>query len=942
MLSDKYRQLYNSLSSVFSSDRLVYDDLRTLAFGTDASFYRLIPKLVVKVKNESEVVHLLKECKSLNIPVTFRSSGTSLSGQAITDSVLVKVDNSWKNYKVNEDGSQITLAPAVLGQFANLYLSAFNKKMGPDPASINAARISGIVANNASGMTSGTIHNSYNTLAGMRIIFEDGTILDTRDAKSKEEFKHNKKEFYEELVTLSQSVKQNPELSEKIKKKYSIKNTTGYSINSLIDFDDPFEIIQHLMVGSEGTLGFISEVTFNTVPNLPYKASALIIFKNIETACNAIPVLKTLPVDASEIMDRVSLRSVENKPGMPGYLKELSGDATALLIETSADNPEELDRKVEMITKSLQGFERERPIEFTDVKAEYLKLWNVRKGLFTSVSKDRKPGTTVIIEDINFDTSKLAGAVQDLQKLFKQHNYKDTIIWGHALSGNIHFVFFHDFSKESEVKMYRDFIDDLTHLVIEKYDGSLKAEHGTGRNMAPFVKYEWGAEAYDVMLRIKKLFDPGSILNPGVLINNDPQIHIKNLKPTPIADSIIDKCIECGFCEDICPSKELTLTPRQRIVVFREISKLQKGKADILRLKELESQFKYFGDSTCATDGLCELSCPVDIDTGKLIKKIRRRENTDTSKKIAALISKNMNVVTTAGRVGLNFVHVFHNVLGDTAMEKVAASLRDISNNKIPLWNKYMPKGADLVLSNVKTDGKLKVVYFPSCISRSMGVSKGSGEKESQTTKMHNLLKKAGYGIVYPNNLANLCCGMPFSSKGFVKQGEEKAKELKYELMRVSQNGEIPILFDTSPCTKTMKDFQKLKNENELKIFDSTEFIYEFLMDKLTIHKIDETITIHPTCSTTKMDIVDKMKAIAEACVTNVIIPKEVTCCGFAGDRGFTFPELNKSALVNLKSELPHECHSGYSNSRTCEIGLSLHSGIQYKSIIYLVDKCSD
>jgi len=941
MLPEKYLQLYNSLKKIFSSDRLVYDNLRTLAFGTDAGFYRLIPKLVVKVKNESEVVHLLKECKSLNIPVTFRASGTSLSGQAITDSVLVKVDNSWKNYKVNEDGSQITLAPAVLGKFANLYLSPFNKKMGPDPASINAARISGIVANNASGMTSGTIHNSYNTLAGMRIIFEDGTVLDTRDKKSKDEFKQNKKEFYEKLVSVSKSVKENTELSERIRKKYSIKNTTGYGINSLIDFDDPFEIIQHLMVGSEGTLGFISEVTFNTVPNLPYKASALIIFKNIKIACNAIPVLKTLPVDASEIMDRVSLRSVERKPGMPDYLKELSDDATALLVETSADYSDELQKKVDLITKSLQEFERERPIEFTDVMTEYLKLWNVRKGLFTSVSKDRKPGTTVIIEDINFDTSKLADAVLDLQALFKKHNYKDTIIWGHALSGNIHFVFFHDFSKENEVKMYRDFIDDLTRLVIEKYDGSLKAEHGTGRNMAPFVKYEWGAEAYSVMRKIKKLFDPQNILNPGVLINDDTQIHIKNLKPTPIADPIIDKCIECGFCEDVCPSKELTLTPRQRIVVFREISKLHKEQTDILRLNELKSKFKYFGNSTCATDGLCELSCPVDIDTGKLIKKIRHQENTNTSDKIAALVSKNMNVVTTAGRVGLNFVHAFHNVLGDTAMEKVAASLRDISNNKIPLWNKYIPRGADLILNSTNTYGKLKVVYFPSCISRSMGVSKGSGETESQTTKMHGLLRKAGYDIIYPNNLANLCCGMPFNSKGFVKQGEEKAKELKDELMRISQSGEIPVLFDTSPCTKTIKDFQKLKNENELKIYDSTEFIYEFLMDKLTFHKLNETITIHPTCSTTKMDIVDKMKAIAEACVTNVIIPKEVTCCGFAGDRGFTFPELNKSALSNLKSELPHECHAGYSNSRTCEIGLSLHSGIQYKSIIYLVDKCT-
>jgi D-lactate dehydrogenase len=942
-MSDKFLTLLSSLKKLIPIERLFSDDLRTFAYGTDASFYRLTPKLVVKVVSEDEVVYTIKKCNELNIPITFRASGTSLSGQAISDSVLMVADRSWNQIKISNDGSRITLQPAVLGGRANLELSGYRKKIGPDPASINAATVAGIAVNNASGMTSGVINNSYNTIADMRIVFANGSVLNTADGDDKVKFIEENRELIVELLNITWDVNKDLSLIERIKNKYTIKNTTGYSVNSFVDFQDPIEIIKHLMIGSEGTLGFVSQLTLNTVPSLPNRATSLILFPNVKTACSVIPILQDLPVDAAEIMDRASLRSVENKTGLPNYLKELDDNVAALLIETSANDSEKLISNIDNIKSSLNDITTIRPIEFTCEPKEYLKLWNVRKGLFPSVSKARKPGTTVVIEDVNFDTSKLADAVTDLQQLFDKHNYEDTIIWGHALSGNIHFVFAQDFNVDYEIKRYQRLMTDIVLLVIEKYDGSLKAEHGTGRNMAPFVKYEWGNEIYDFMCRVKNAFDPKGILNPGVLINDDDEIYIKNLKPTPIVNPIIDKCIDCGFCENNCPSKNLTLTPRQRISIWREINSLQTKGVNSPKLKLLEKNYNYLGKETCATDGLCELSCPVDIDTGKLIKEIRTESSSAFNRVIARWTANNFGLVTSFLKFALNSLRIIRIILGEKILKGLALLFRKVSFKKIPMWNTYLPRGAKAKFNSEELIGDENVVvYFPSCIGRTMGTYNNSKLEDDQSSVMQRLLTKAGYKIIYPDNIASLCCGMSYSSKGFTTVGNQKAEELHNALKTVSNNGEIPILFDTSPCVKTFRSFVKKNNKN-LKINDSVEFINDQLLDKLKITKKDERIAIHSTCSTTKMELTEKLLKIANECATDVYVPEDINCCGFAGDRGFLYPELNQSALENLSTSVKkHNCSSGYSTSKTCEIGLSLHSGIEYNSIVYLVDDCSE
>lgn len=936
MLTGKFKELYDHLKKHIPKNRLLHDDLNTLAFGTDASFYRLIPKLVIKVHNEEEARLVIKSCHELNISLTIRGSGTSLSGQGITDSVLmVLVTSEWRHYSISDDASTITLQPGVLGGKANRYLQPYGKKIGPDPASINHAQVGGIVANNASGMTSGVGNNSYHTLAGLRVVFEDGTILDTRDAESRRTFLATKKDFINGLLDIRRRVFEHPDWVEKIRHKYRLKNTTGYSLNALVDYEDPLDIIEHLMVGSEGTLAFISEISFRTINDYKDKATSLIIFPDIATACSAIPSLRECKVNAAELMDRASLRSVEDKPLMPGYLKELDEKAAALLVETRATNQELLEKQIQEIVEKLDPIPKVRPIEFTQDINEITALWNVRKGLFTSVCAAREKGTTVVIEDIAVPYENLARAITDLQALFAKYKYHDAIIWGHAFDGNVHFVLIQDFSQPGQVERYAHFIDELTHLVVYQYGGSLKAEHGTGRNMAPFVPLEWGDDLYGIMKEIKQLFDPKNILNRGVLINDDPELHLKSIKPMYKAHDLIDTCIECGFCESSCVSRDLTLSPRQRIVVYREMTHLRETGEEPHRLALLNEMYEYYGNATCATDGLCALTCPVGIDTGKLIKELRHQSIKPRTRWMAETIADHLSTVTALARLGFGTLDLLRRILGTKLMLAITSTVRKLSFNTLPRWSPFMPAaGKGIKPHTPDYSRERKVVYFPSCITRSMGVLPGDEKAEPITRLTHKLLEKAGYEVIYPENVNHLCCGMAFSSKGLFEVGQRKAKELEEALIKATNGGEIPVLSDMSPCLYTMKETL----DSRLDLYEPIEFTLKYLTPYLEFHKTQETVAVYPVCSAKKMALEEKLLELAQMCAEKVIVP-DTACCGFAGDRGFTVPELNAAGLKTVKEQIPVDCKRGFSTSRTCEIGLSEHSGLTFESILYLVDE---
>lgn len=988
MIKNNYIDFLHEAQRFIPQERIYTDELRRLAWGTDAGFYRLIPQIVVRAKDEEEVSRLLKLASRHGLPVTFRAAGTSLSGQAISDSILIVAGKHWEKYSISPDHERITLQPGIIGQRVNELLAPYGRKFAPDPASVKSAMVGGIVMNNASGMNCGTHANSDKVLLSARIVLADGTVLDTADPVSRAAFQATHPDFLLGITRLRDEIRANGPLAERIRYKYSIKNVTGLNLLPFVRFDDPFEIIAHLMVGSEGTLAFLSEVTMRTEYDYPCKASAMLYFKTIKEACRAVVAMKKLvdetgewTVKGAEMLDYKSLSSV-NDPVFLKYKGEVASSAlpgvepgdetglTAVLTETKARTPEELQQNISAIEACLQDYTTYIPVRFTDRPEEYSKYWAIRSGIFPSVGGTRQPGTTCLIEDIAFHIEDLPEATAELQQLIARHGYNDACIYGHALEGNYHFIINQSFSTQAEVKRYEDLMNDIKTLVVDKYDGSLKAEHGTGRNMAPFVRHEWGDDAYKAMKAVKELFDPQGLLNPGVIFNDDPQCHIKNFKPLPmlvekednsalvnsstrqLVNSQINKCIECGFCEVNCLSCGFTLSSRQRIVLQREISRLRQSGEDPTRLALLEKQYRYPGNQTCAGDGLCSMSCPMGINTGDLTHIVRQEALPEGSLgyKAGDFVARHFAGIKSALRPVLSLANFGHSVLGTKTMSGITRGMHNALG--IPQWTPAMPlpvnnsqwkmengkgKTENVPQPDSTAEHSLKVVYFPSCINQTMGLAKKSPVEQPLVNKMVSLLQKAGYEIIFPKDMDKLCCGTIWESKGMLDIADRKTAELETALWEASEQGKYPVLCDQSPCLHRMRECIK-----KMKLYEPAEFIYTFLRDKLIFTPVDRPVAVHITCSMRKMGLADTIIALARLCSTHVIVPEEVGCCGFAGDRGFTHPELNAYALRKLRPQIEASGVSiGYSNSRTCEIGLTTNSGIPYVSIAYLVDECT-
>lgn len=938
--------MIETLKKIIPENRIRVRYIDLISFASDAGFYHLVPKAVVQPVSEAEIISLFKFSQQYKIPLVFRTGGTSLSGQSITDGILVDLSQHWNKIYIEDSGDAIRVQPGITGAMVNAYLNKYKRKIGPDPSSISAAMMGGILSNNASGMCCGVKLNSYHTTKYIRFILPEGKVFSTENQSDYVRFEKECNALFNSLKGIKNEISLNEVLYNKIRKKYQTKNTVGYSLNAFIDHEHPLDILAHLLIGAEGTLAFIAEAVLLTVPDYPYKSTTLLYFTDIFAACQAIVPLTNAGAVMVELIDRASLHAVENLPGMPAIVKTLPESAAALLIEFQENSMEKLEERVSKFLLSAAGLSLYNAPVFTNDPAEQDFLWKVRKGLFPAVGAVRASGTTVILEDVAFPVEKLGDAILDLQKLFHNYHYFDAIIFGHAKDGNIHFVITQSFNSEEEILRYDLFMREVIKLVVEKYKGTLKAEHGTGRNMAPFVETEWGGDAYEIMKKIKLAIDPQLLLNPGVIINDDKNVHIKNLKELPAVEEEVDRCIECGYCEHKCPSRDITTTPRRRIVIRRALKKLELA-GDTSNYKLLLNQSRYDVLDTCAVDGLCATACPVDINTGDLIKRLRRENHSVAAKKIAMLFAKHFKTIEVLARIALKIGCSINKLFGKNAMTKITRGIKKIIP-AMPLWSNQICYPPDCTVIKLKklanVAAKNTVVYFPSCISRMLGTYKGK-EKSIMETFM-SICNKSGIDVLVMDNVIGSCCSQIFFSKGFNDAYRFTANDIVDRLWKSSREGTLPVVIDVSSCAYTLHNIRPILNEensikfDHLNILDSIDFLHDIIMPTAIVKQKKSNIVLHPVCSLEKMKTSNKFVRLAKHFATDVNVPKNTGCCGMAGDRGFLFPELTDAATNAEALEVREQQYTGYySSTKTCEMAMSQAVKKNYESILYLVDE---
>lgn len=921
------------LHKIFGRDRVFSDQLWREIYARDASYFNITPQAIVRPQSIEQIQKLLKVAEANKLGVTFRAAGTSLSGQTLGEGIICELRTDWNRYEIRDGGKRVWFEPGLTARQINAYLKPHHTHIGPDPASSQAAMMGGILSNNSSGMQAGVAHNSYHTLASMQFMLANGHRYDSSSETDRRRFEQDERELCLGLMDIRREILANDAMREKIVRKYRIKNVTGYAMNSFVDFDNPMDIFTHVIIGSEGTLAYIISAELETLPLYPVYSSAMLYFPDVTSAAASAAWLGSLGALSVEMMDYASLASYLGKK------MDMPQGTTAMLIDFGAESPEEMADLTASLTPKIKDIKNLSRLEpFTHTVAERAQLWKMRDGIFPCVAGVRQPGATVILEDVAAPVEDLDKLVEGVQRLFKKYDY-DGAIFGHARDGNIHPLLTSLMDSERQTLRFRHFMDDFVGHVL-KVDGALKGEHGTGRAIAPFVAIEWGDDIYALMKRLKKLADPQGILNPGVIINSDPDCFIRPMKKmTLFGDKLgydrADKCMECGYCEHVCPSRDITLTPRQRLQALRVIASHD--------TPELRKQFRYIGQETCCADASCMMPCPMDISTAVVTDAVRDRIDPRLFEKMLSASADDYGKVESAIRGLLKMAVATEKVISPYPLIWATDFMHKMYS-QVPHWSRHFPFPAKI---HWKVVDNPDYIYFPACVTRIFGGS--SLGKDDMISVVLRVAERAGIRVSLPKEIHGLCCSQIWLHKGDPQGEATTANKTVEEFYRLSDGGRAAILSDTTSCTHTLLGSMReaLTPENKkkyeaLKIIDISEWLAKVIMPRLRVTHPKGRVLLHPTCAARLMNLDSAMKEVAEQCASEVVVPINTQCCGAAGDRGFMYPEVGKSATRDEREEVAGQEFDGcYSLARTCEISMMDTIGRPYESIIYLVDEAT-
>lgn len=927
-MKDKIKSLSLDLDG-----ELHFNSLWRSIYATDASVYRSLPQAVAYPKNKEDIRKLIKFAEENNTSLIPRTAGTSLAGQCVGEGIVVDVSKYFTGIlEVNETEKTVRVEPGVIRDDLNRYLEPYGLFFGPNTSTSNRCMIGGMVGNNSSGTTSIKYGVTRDKVTQLKVMLSDASEVAFSDLTS-EEFEVKKSlnsregEIYRSLFKELHSVEIQEQIKNNFPKKEIHRRNTGYAVDSLIasevfiDSDKKLNIAD-LLCGSEGTLAFTTEITLK-LDELPPKNAVMIAahFDSVEKCLQAVVPAMRHSLFICEMMDKVILDCTKNSLKYRENRFFIEGDPAAILmLELRSDDELHLTDQTAELLKTLadSGLSYAFPVLRSDTIDLALELRKAGLGLLGNIVGDRK--AVACIEDTAVAVEDLSEYIKEFTALMKDYE-QEAVYYAHAGAGELHLRPILNLKKEEDVVLFRKITEDVAALV-KKYGGSMSGEHGDGRVRAEFIEFMIGSENYNLLKRVKNIFDPKNIFNPGKIIDAPPMDEDLRYKPgrkEPEIPTLMDfsdsmgilrgaeNCNGSGDCRKpaeaggtMCPSYRATRnekdTTRARANALREFltNSDKENRFDHQELKEVLD--------LCISCKGCKSECPSNVDMAAYKAEFEYQYQKANG---SSLRSKVFAYNTRLNKLAAHFPHVSNAVFKNKFTSGlIKSSLNIAPKRQMPLVagetvSKYYSKNHELLTNPIKT-----VFLFNDEFTNYLDSEVGKAALK--------LLRALNYNVKIIDHPES---GRTFLSKGYLEQAKKVANENIIAFRSLISKDTPLIGLEPSAILSFRDEYLRLAYDRPAaeQLSENTYLFEEFFKKEILVGNISaasfssekKKIKLHGHCH-------QKALAGVENTFVMLNLPKnfEVTiipsgCCGMAGSFGYEKEHYEISMQIGEQTLFP-------------------------------------
>lgn len=903
------------------------DDVFLQLYASDASIFEIRPLAVVRPKAVEDVVRVVKYAAEERIPIHARGAGSGVAGESLGPGIVIDFSTYMRRI-LHVDDTTVRVQPGVVLAQLNRFLLTRGRLFGPDPATRSITTLGSVLALDGAGSHWLKYGSARHKVVSMQVVLATGDVI--------EAFQHPiPADDATELTPLGELVRRVAGLAKREaavieeRRPKTLVNRSGYHLHDIIHNGELD--LARVLVGSEGTLGLITEATIRTDPLPKFRGLALLFFDRLESAARGAAEIREMDIAACDLMDRRLLALAREIDGR--YDRILPRDAEAILIvEAQADSESELRASLEGVVRKLQfdlrlAFDSRTTTDRSDRDL----FWKMARRVVPSLYKVSGAERPIpFVEDIAVPPEELASFLPQLQGILRSHDVTASF-FAHAGHGQIHLRPFLNLASDLDVRKMQGLATDIYNAVIAR-GGTISGEHGDGLSRTWYVKEQYGP-LYDVFREVKRIFDPENLLNPGKIVADAPQPLIKNLRPPllpretaptngvltkegePLVRPLVDlqlvwkpgefeyaavQCNGCGRCRT--QGADARMCPIFRLAPAEEAS--PRAKANLVRAvldgrlpaKELTTDIAKEVADLCVHCHQCRDECPAGVDIPKLMVEAKAQYVASSGLRSDEWY---MAHIEGLARWGGRFATVSNLMLANRTMRWILSRLTGIAEGrKLPRFanTTFLARAGNRRWTRPARQAEKRVLYFVDLYANHFDTELAEA--------VVLVLRRHGYDVwVHPRQIAS---GMPAISLGAVEMAERIARWNTRYLAEAVRQGYQIVTSEPSAAMCLRHEYVNLLGDDDARLvadhsLDITSFLFKLHQAgklELDFKPLNLTVGYHQPCHlrTYGASGDSLLKQIPGLTVQTI----EKGCSGMAG----TFGLMNSNYRASLRAGL--------------------------------------